>query len=100
MNSSSRAAARFTSDLACSCSTYIFTALMRIASLLRARCGRTNYNRSFVQRCSLPSLAADPDERRARGPHSLAADSPCCRRASIAQAMRAFFAAMPTTAFQ
>jgi len=38
-------------------------------------CGRTNYNRSFVQLLN----AADPDEGRARGPHSLAADSLRCR---------------------
>jgi hypothetical protein len=34
-----------------------------------SRCGRTNYNRSF----DAAFVAADPDARRARGPHSLAA---------------------------
>jgi len=28
--------------------------------VFETRCGRTNYNRSLMQRCSLPSLAADP----------------------------------------
>ena len=75
---SSRAApaARFTSD---------YVRLRTAASprsrasrrVCEPRCGRTNYNRSLLQRCSLPSVAADPDEKRARGPHSLAADSTC-----------------------
>jgi transcriptional regulator with XRE-family HTH domain len=55
------------------------TALRASRRSVEPRCGRTNYNRSLMQRCSLPSVAADPDERRARGPHSLAADSLCCR---------------------
>jgi hypothetical protein len=123
-----------------------FTALLRIASICRAKCGLDKLQPVI----DAASSAADPDERRARGPHSLAAVSRSCRlelirhaprrsnlcsstlvhhaveeksldlvpsvngvgaaayagilkaspRASIAQAMRAFFAAMATTAFQ
>jgi len=39
--------------------TYRFTALTRIASSLRARCGRTNYNRSLMQLLALRTLMKD-----------------------------------------
>ena len=72
MPPTSRAAARFTSGLNFYCSA---TAIKRIAQIHRAkvRTGQTTSGHS----CS--SHAADPDERRARGPHSLAADSLRCR---------------------
>jgi len=36
------------------------TALRASRRSVEPRCGRTNYNRSLMQRCSLPSVAADP----------------------------------------
>jgi Zinc carboxypeptidase len=54
-NPSSRFAARFTSGFCFSSLTYNFTALNRIALIFRARCGRTNYNRSLMQlQCCRP----------------------------------------------
>ena len=55
-----RAAQRLDSYLLFSSAwTYCFSALMRIASSLRARCGRTNYNRSLMQRLVLRTLMKD-----------------------------------------
>lgn len=144
---------RLDSLLTSSSSTYRFTALRRVALMLRARV-RTDKLQPVIRaaRAHRRALAADPDERRARGPHSLAADRMLCRpefnrhtprrskplfinesritrwrrwplrsssleaqfglrrpqagnlkaspRASMAQAMRAFLAAIATTAFQ
>jgi hypothetical protein len=38
---------------------YNFTALLRIALICRARCGRTNYNRSLMQLLVLRTLMKD-----------------------------------------
>ena len=138
-----RAAPRLDSFVVSALQPDYFTALMRIASSLRDKV-RTDKLQPVIDAAS---CAADPDERRAQEPHSLAAVGRCRRLeltrhtprrsnlahqrvaftrwkesvlscgsavfvglhagnlkrsplASIAQAMRAFLAAMATTAFQ
>jgi hypothetical protein len=70
MNSTSRAAARFTSGLHVA-TIYSTTAHQRIALIDRAKV-RTDKLQPVIRAAS---CAADPDERRAQEPHSLAADS-------------------------
>jgi hypothetical protein len=58
-NESSRAAQRLDSILASSFSTYRFTAKRASRRVFEQGCGRTNYNRSFVQLHVLRTLMKD-----------------------------------------
>jgi hypothetical protein len=72
-NESRRAAQRLDSFLTSSSSSYRITAQQRIALISRAKV-RTDKLQPVIDAAS---SAADPDERRTRGPHSLAAVAAC-----------------------